>query len=132
MVLLTLKLSLVLAACCKVDVINGGLGLIDIGFFETSEIFNDDELINSTISLAKEIVELINSSSLKISDVSKKPISIKPRPPFITSTLQQAASTKLSFNVKRTMRVAQKLYEAGYITYMRTDAPSLSKESIHE
>ena len=52
MVLLTLKLSLVLAACCKVDVINGGLGLIDIGFFETSEIFNDDELINSTISLA--------------------------------------------------------------------------------
>ena len=81
---------------------------------------------------AKEIVELINSSSLKISDVSKKPISIKPRPPFITSTLQQAASTKLSFNVKRTMRVAQKLYEAGYITYMRTDAPSLSKESIHE
>ena len=81
---------------------------------------------------AKEIVELINSSSLKISDVSKKPVSIKPRPPFITSTLQQAASTKLSFNVKRTMRVAQKLYEAGYITYMRTDAPSLSKESIQD
>ena len=81
---------------------------------------------------AKEIVELINSSSLKISDVSKKPVSIKPKPPFITSTLQQAASTKLSFNVKRTMRVAQKLYEAGYITYMRTDAPSLSKESIQD
>ena len=81
---------------------------------------------------AKEIVELINSSSLNISDVSKKPVSIKPRPPFITSTLQQAASTKLSFNVKRTMRVAQKLYEAGYITYMRTDAPSLSKESIQD
>jgi DNA topoisomerase-1 len=81
---------------------------------------------------AKEIVELINSSSLKISDVSKKPVSIKPRPPFITSTLQQAASTKLSFNVKRTMRVAQKLYEAGHITYMRTDAPSLSKESIQD
>ena len=81
---------------------------------------------------AKEIVDLINNSPLKISSVVKKPVSVKPKPPFITSTLQQAASTKLSFNVKRTMRVAQKLYEAGHITYMRTDAPSLSKESIQD
>lgn len=81
---------------------------------------------------ARSIVDLINTSPLKISSVTKKPVSVKPKPPFITSTLQQAASTKLSFNVKRTMRVAQKLYEAGYITYMRTDAPSLSKESIQD
>ncbi|MDC0410006.1 type I DNA topoisomerase [Gammaproteobacteria bacterium] len=81
---------------------------------------------------AKEIVNLIENSALKISSVVKKPVSVKPKPPFITSTLQQAASTKLSFNVKRTMRVAQKLYEAGHITYMRTDAPSLSKESIQD
>jgi len=81
---------------------------------------------------AKEIVNLIKNSPLKISSVVKKPVSVKPKPPFITSTLQQAASTKLSFNVKRTMRVAQKLYEAGHITYMRTDAPSLSKESIQD
>lgn len=81
---------------------------------------------------ARKIESLINNNPLSIDEIIKKPIKIKPRPPFITSTLQQAASTKLSFNVKRTMRVAQKLYEAGYITYMRTDAPSLSQESIQD
>ena len=79
---------------------------------------------------ANKIEALINNSSMEIHEVLKKPVKVKPKAPFITSTLQQAASTKLSFNVKRTMRVAQKLYEAGLITYMRTDAPSLSKESI--
>ena len=79
---------------------------------------------------AKRIEGIIRSSDLLIHDVSKKPVKVKPKAPFITSTLQQAASTRLSFNVKRTMRVAQKLYEAGLITYMRTDAPSLSKDSI--
>ena len=54
----------------------------------------------------------------------------KPSPPFITSTLQQAASTKLGFGVKKTMIVAQKLYELGYITYMRTDSTSLSNEAV--
>ena len=81
---------------------------------------------------AKNIETLIRNSNLLIDEIVKKPIKTKPRPPFITSTLQQAASTRLSFNVKRTMRVAQKLYEGGYITYMRTDAPSLSKESIED
>ena len=81
---------------------------------------------------AKKIETLIKSSNLSIDEIIKKPVKTKPRAPFITSTLQQSASTKLSFNVKRTMRVAQKLYEAGHITYMRTDAPSLSKESIQD
>ena len=81
---------------------------------------------------AKKIESLIQTSALNIDEITKKPVKTKPRAPFITSTLQQAASTKLSFNVKRTMRVAQKLYEAGHITYMRTDAPSLSKESIQD
>ena len=81
---------------------------------------------------ARKIQDLINNSELSINEIIKKPVKAKPRPPFITSTLQQAASTKLSFTVKRTMRVAQKLYEAGHITYMRTDAPSLSKESIQD
>ncbi len=81
---------------------------------------------------AKKIFELIKNSDLLINEIIKKPVKTKPRAPFITSTLQQAASTKLSFTVKRTMRVAQKLYEAGHITYMRTDAPSLSKESIQD
>ena len=80
----------------------------------------------------EEIKRQIESSELVINEIVKKPVKIKPKAPFITSTLQQSASTRLGFNVKRTMRVAQKLYEGGLITYMRTDAPSLSKESINE
>ena len=86
--------------------------------------------------LSKDEVEKIKRqielSKLAINEIVKKPVKIKPKAPFITSTLQQSASTRLGFNVKRTMRVAQKLYEGGLITYMRTDAPSLSKDSINE
>ena len=88
--------------------------------------------IGDSSSEAKKIEELINSSDLLVNEVTQKPVKSKPKPPFITSTLQQAASTKLGFNVKRTMRTAQKLYENGLITYMRTDAPALSPESIKD
>lgn len=90
---------------------------------------NDPLLKKSEV---EEIKRQIESSELIINEIVKKPVKIKPKAPFITSTLQQSASTRLGFNVKRTMRVAQKLYEGGLITYMRTDAPSLSKESINE
>ncbi len=62
-----------------------------------------------------------------VETVEKKPISRKPSAPFTTSTLQQEASRKLGFNVSRTMQAAQKLYEAGHITYMRTDSNNLSE-----
>ncbi|MAR95594.1 MAG: DNA topoisomerase I subunit omega [Gammaproteobacteria bacterium] len=81
---------------------------------------------------SEEIQNQVNLAELSINEISKKPVKVRPKPPFITSTLQQSASTRLNFNVKRTMRVAQKLYEAGYITYMRTDAPSLSETSIND
>ena len=114
-------------------------------FWEIFMILENDskQIINFKLSRKKsdpllkekealEIESLIKESSLKIDEIVKKPTRTKPRPPFITSTLQQSASTRLGFNVKRTMRVAQKLYEAGFITYMRTDAPSLSKDSIQD
>ena len=59
-----------------------------------------------------------------------RPTSSKPKPPLITSTLQQASSTRLGFGVKKTMLLAQRLYEAGYITYMRTDSTHLSTEAL--
>ena len=59
-----------------------------------------------------------------------RPTRTKPGAPFITSTLQQAASTRLGFSVKKTMTMAQRLYEAGYITYMRTDSTNLSGEAV--
>ena len=66
----------------------------------------------------------------KVNDTSEKKVNKKASAPFITSTLQQDASTKLRFAVKRTMMVAQKLYEAGLITYMRTDSTNLSKDAM--
>jgi DNA topoisomerase I len=65
-----------------------------------------------------------------ISKRDDKPTSSRPAAPFITSTLQQAASTRLGFGVKKTMMLAQRLYEAGYITYMRTDSTNLSQDAV--
>lgn len=69
-------------------------------------------------------------AAFSIADIEVKPLRRKPTAPFTTSTLQQEASRKLGFSVNRTMSVAQKLYEAGHITYMRTDSTSLSETAI--
>jgi DNA topoisomerase-1 len=79
-----------------------------------------------------EFLKLINKTTIfKVVDIQNKISIRKPSPPFITSSLQQEASTKLKFNVKKTMEVAQKLYEGGHITYMRTDSTNLSQEAIN-
>ena len=72
----------------------------------------------------------LNEATFKVVDSRQKPTESKPSAPFITSTLQQSASTRLGFGVKKTMVLAQRLYEAGYITYMRTDSTSLSKDAV--
>lgn len=79
---------------------------------------------------AMAAVARLKESSFEVTGREDKPTQSKPSAPFITSTLQQAASTRLGFGVKKTMMLAQRLYEAGYITYMRTDSTNLSKEAV--
>lgn len=75
-------------------------------------------------------LKVLQDASYKVVKRDDRPTSSKPKAPLITSTLQQAASTRLGYGVKKTMLMAQRLYEAGYITYMRTDSTHLSNDSI--
>lgn len=79
---------------------------------------------------AKVAVDALRDAAYVVTAREDKATSSKPSAPYITSTLQQAASTRLSFGVKKTMMMAQRLYEAGHITYMRTDSTNLSKEAV--
>ena len=79
---------------------------------------------------AEVAVERLSGAEYSVSNLEARKTSSKPPAPFITSTLQQAASTRLGFSVKKTMTLAQRLYEAGHITYMRTDSTNLSGESV--
>ncbi len=76
-------------------------------------------------------LELCKTSKFTVSSITKKPLKRTPAPPFTTSTLQQEAARKLGFTVSQTMMVAQRLYEAGRITYMRTDSVNLSALAIN-
>ena len=80
---------------------------------------------------ALAFLELCKTSTFKVSSIAKKPLKRTPAPPFTTSTLQQEAARKLGFTVSQTMMVAQRLYEAGRITYMRTDSVNLSALAIN-
>ena len=75
-------------------------------------------------------VALLKDAPYEVISRESKPTQSRPSAPFITSTLQQAASTRLGFGVKKTMMLAQRLYEAGHITYMRTDSTNLSQEAL--
>ncbi len=99
------------------------------GEFETKKkdrltLIRDKELLSE--EEAEKVFNAAKKADWEITSVEETSASRSPRPPFTTSTLQQAASTRLGFSPSRTMRVAQKLYEAGFITYMRTDSPTLS------
>lgn len=81
---------------------------------------------------AKKFLEAITKSKFVVDKIDQKPGQRSPGAPFITSTLQQEAARKLGYSVKQTMTLAQRLYESGYITYMRTDSTNLSELALSE
>lgn len=96
----------------------------------TGKLIENKNVIVIDEAKAKEIT--IQSKNLPwiVNEIEEKPVLRKPSAPFITSTLQQEANRKLGLSSRETMQVAQKLYEQGFITYMRTDSPFLSQEAI--
>ncbi|RZK94548.1 MAG: type I DNA topoisomerase [Rhodococcus sp. (in: high G+C Gram-positive bacteria)] len=96
---------------------------------------SDGQLKTSTVTVldearAQRLAESLAGVDLTVSSAESKPYTRKPYAPFMTSTLQQEAGRKLRFTSERTMRIAQRLYENGYITYMRTDSTTLSSSAI--
>jgi len=103
------------------------------GNFSTSDEKSFKADLASTFSSEQDSVSFLEQNigaEFLVSSLEKKPATKSPSPPFTTSTLQQEASRKLGFSVSRTMQNAQRLYEAGLITYMRTDSVNLSKQAL--
>ncbi len=90
-----------------------------------------DEVVVLDESSAGSLAAGLRGSQLTVGSVEEKPYTRRPYPPFMTSTLQQEAGRKLRFSAERTMSIAQRLYENGYITYMRTDSTTLSQSAIN-
>lgn len=97
----------------------------------TGKLFADADVVFLDEKQATALREKLLSKQSKVSSIEEKPYTTRPYAPFTTSTLQQEASRKLSFAARRTMQVAQTLYENGLITYMRTDSTTLSEEALH-
>lgn len=93
---------------------------------------NGEKIRVGNETLAKEVVTELKAAGYEVAEMEKKEVTQNPGPPFITSTLQQQAAQRLRFSSKRTMRVAQSLYEKGLITYHRTDSVILAKEAIEK
>ena len=81
-------------------------------------------------ALTEEVKQGVEKAKFQVGTIERKQVKRNPAPAFTTSTLQQEASRKLGFSAKKTMQVAQKLYESGFITYIRTDSVALAEEAI--
>jgi DNA topoisomerase-1 len=90
----------------------------------------DPKFLHFGESDAAQLADRLRSASFRVATLEDKPYTSKPYPPFTTSTLQQEANRKLGFTARRTMQVAQSLYENGHITYMRTDSTSLASVAV--
>ncbi|HLX87378.1 MAG TPA: DNA topoisomerase, partial [Acidimicrobiales bacterium] len=98
-------------------------------FSETGSLDKADVVLLAEAD-ATALAEGLRDQPFSVKSVTEKPFRRSPAPPFMTSTLQQEASRKLRFGAQRTMQVAQRLYEQGWITYMRTDSTTLSDEAL--
>jgi DNA topoisomerase-1 len=94
-------------------------------------LYYKNKLFRGSEEDAKKILKRLIDSKYELVELKEKTREQHPPPPFITSTLQQESSNKLKYDLQKTMKMAQSLYEAGKITYMRTDSPSISKEAIN-
>lgn len=96
------------------------------------ELLAEGQSKPATAEAARQLLQQLADDSFAVSEIKKTPASRNPAPPFTTSTLQQAASNRLGFSPKQTMMLAQRLYESGHITYMRTDSLSLSPLAVKQ
>ncbi len=97
----------------------------------TGQLKTASEVVALDAHVAKGVAEHLASATFAVTEVTEKPFTQRALPPFITSSLQQEASRQLRLTAQRTMRLAQQLYENGYITYMRTDSTHLSSQAIN-
>ncbi|TWT95883.1 DNA topoisomerase 1 [Botrimarina colliarenosi] len=101
-------------------------------FDQNTGKLKNDALLLLDGPAAEQLAERLRTGEFRVASVEEKPYTTKPYAPFTTSTLQQEANRKLGFTARRTMQVAQALYENGHITYMRTDSTNLSKMAVEE
>lgn len=99
-------------------------------FDSTTGKIKDDRLLMLDEPAAEQLRERLTKETFRVASLDDKPYTSKPYAPFTTSTLQQEANRKFRYSAKRTMQIAQSLYENGHITYMRTDSTNLAKEAI--
>jgi DNA topoisomerase-1 len=100
-------------------------------FDSLGQVRKPDEVLVLDEAGANALAAGLRGAQLSVASVEQKPYTRRPYPPFMTSTLQQEAGRKLRFSSERTMSIAQRLYENGYITYMRTDSTTLSQSAIN-